>query len=139
MMDAMFSRLRCFDSSNKSGRCGHVQRLNTKDFKRRVSDKFAIDRTQSGLELVCEICQSNKNLWICLNCCRVLCMGEGEHAIAHRSSRRGCDLLLSCEDSHVLCCACEKYLYPREIAGSAEHERLLTPAVEAWLQGFGQS
>lgn len=66
-------------------------------------------------------------------------MGEGEHAIAHRSSRRGCDLLLSCEDSHVLCCACEKYLYPREIAGSAEHERLLTPAVEAWLQVFGRS
>lgn len=141
-MDAVFGRLsRTFDSSSssKSGRCSHVQRLNMKDFKRRCADKFAISHTQSGLELQCETCGGKRNLWICLNCCKVLCIGEGEHALAHRNGRRGCDLLLSCEDSHILCCACEKYLYPREIAGNSEHERILTPAVEAWLQVLGRS
>lgn len=46
---------------------------------------------------------------------------------------------MSCEDSHVLCCGCEKYLYPREIAGTPQHEEALTPAVEAWLQVLGRS
>jgi len=140
-MESMFGRLPYFgsSSSSKSGRCNHVQRLNMKDWKRKVADKFEINYTQSGLKLACETCGSQRNLWICLNCCRVLCIGEGEHALAHRSSRRGCDLLLSCEDSHILCCACEKYLYPREIAGTSDHERALTPAVEAWLQVLGRS
>jgi len=135
----MFGRLYGSSSSSKSGRCNHVQRLNQKDFKRRVADKFAIKQTHSGLELKCEDCGSTRNLWICLNCCRVLCIGEGEHALAHRNGKRGCDLLLSCEDSHVLCCACEKYLYPREIAGSSDHERALMPIIEAWLQVLGRS
>eukprot|EP01052_Picozoa_sp_SAG31_P019735 SAG31_NODE_1452_length_8286_cov_6.329547_5_plen_201_part_00 len=41
------------------------------------------------------------------------------HALNHvGQDGAGCQLLLSCLDSHIYCCACSDYLYPRELSGS---------------------
>ena len=41
------------------------------------------------------------------------------HALDHvGKDGAGCQLLLSCLDSHIYCCECSDYLYPRELSGS---------------------
>lgn len=138
-MNAVLSRLR--GTSSRGGKCSHARKVDLAEFKRIVWDKFALDRTQSGLQLRCETCGTSEDLWICLTCCRVYCISKdgADHALAHQKVCKGSHLLLNCRDSHILCCSCEQYLYPREVAGSSELEQTLTPAVEAWLQVLGRS
>ena len=91
--------------------------------------------------LRCVECESEKELWLCLHCGKVLCLDaakSADHAIAHTKKSKGCHLMLSCLDSHIFCCTCSCYLYPRELSGLDDTaEALLTPLAETWLQILG--
>lgn len=122
------------------GSCTHVRSLDTNIFRQRTWDYFRTNSQNSNIRLCCQTCGADAELWVCLNCCRVYCMADEEqHALQHRHQSRGCSLLMTCRDSHILCCRCECYLYPRELSGSVTHEDALAPAVEAWLQVLGRS
>ena len=88
-------------------------------------------------ELRCDVCGSTENVWLCMHTGALLCLEDGErHASTHASGE--CQLMMSCIDSHIYCCGCEKYLYPRELSGQGDAEEALSAQVAAWLQILGR-
>jgi hypothetical protein len=68
--------------------------------------------TSTGAILRCDICGSEDNVWMCMDCGQLLCLRAGScHAAEHvHGGGSRCRLMLSCLDCHVYCCACERYL-----------------------------
>ena len=78
----------------------------------------------------CDECGSEENVWLCMHCGKLLCLQERtKHACAHADRR--CHVMLCCLDSHVYCCGCEKYLYPREVSGRYDDEDAMGPHIAA--------
>lgn len=89
-------------------------------------------------------------LWVCLTCVRVVCPA---HLL--RDDRNGCQapsgasgggsdhtghITMSCHDAHVFCGACDRFLFPRELAGDSVHERQFIGLVQHWLvQAYGKT
>ena len=119
-------------SSNRNGgtelTCPHADGVSSSRFKRLLCDYLDAvkDSESKGKKkprnmMVCQECSSTEDLWICINCSAILCMRDADegrtHALTHWQRRSGdCHLFLSCVDSHIFCCTCGQYLYPREIA-----------------------
>jgi hypothetical protein len=133
--------------------CPHARPITAKAFRKTLRRRFptvapAADDSSSDEEgglgpvestetLRCDECGSDENVWLCMHCGKLLCLqSKSKHACAHAS--RKCNVMLSCLDSHVYCCGCDKYLYPREVSGRDDDEEAMGSHVAAWLQILGR-
>lgn len=134
--------------------CPHAKPVTAKHFRKTLRRRFptmapsADDSSsdeESGLgpvektgnKICCEVCGSDHNVWLCMHCGKLMCLEhDSRHACTHASKK--CNLMMSCLDSHVYCCGCDKYLYPREVSGRDDDEEALGPHVAAWLQILGR-
>lgn len=133
--------------------CRHARPITIKGFRKTLRRRFptmapaaddsssddeaGLGVTESTEALRCDECGSEENVWLCMHCGKLLCLQEGsKHACAHAGER--CHVMLNCLDSHVYCCGCEKYLYPREVSGRYDDEDAMGPHIAAWLQVLGR-
>lgn len=133
--------------------CPHARPITAKAFRKTLRRRFptvapaaddsssddeaGLGPTDSTETLRCDECGSEENVWLCMHCGKLLCLQEdSKHACAHAD--RSCNVMLSCLDSHVYCCGCEKYLYPREVSGRDDDEDAMGPHIAAWLQILGR-
>ena len=112
-------------SRDRNGRvelaCPHADSVSPSQFKRLLCDYLEEQNKSKNKTMCCQECRGTEDLWICVNCSAILCMRESDgtsHALSHFEGKCGnkCHLFLSCVDSHIFCCTCGQYLYPREIA-----------------------
>lgn len=110
--------------------CAREGKGRSEEAIRRVKEKAA----QSRIGTVC-----NLDLWLCMTCGEMACLGPGrsDHVLAHAQTSNH-PLWIQCHDSHVFCVACERYVYPRELAGTSAYDRALDGIVYQWLLNLGR-